>query len=256
MKRKYEIAVLSKGGFARTVRIFAPKKADRAVIMHDGQNVFYDNDATFKKSWRVLDMLNAAHIKNTAVIGIDSTASRNYDYMPYPTELAEYGIPVSGGGADAYADYLEQIIVPYLDKRFGFSSYAMLGSSAGALFTLYFAARKNPRFKAYGLFSTPLFVSPNAFEKFLEQPSFDKNAYYKIYAGGNEQTGELPDPALAEKESQMFVSDSYTVTDALRKSGVVELDLTVNNVGAHDELSWRAPAASFFAKFAAMQIGK
>ena len=71
MKRKYEIAVISKNGYARTVRIYAPKSADRAIIMHDGKNVFYDEDAVYKKSWRALDALKSAGVKNTAIIGVD-----------------------------------------------------------------------------------------------------------------------------------------------------------------------------------------
>ena len=86
MKRKYEIAVLSKGAYARTVRLYVPQKADRAIIMHDGQNVFYDEDAAYKKSWRAIDALKAAGVKNTAIIGIDSVGATRYDdYLPFPT---------------------------------------------------------------------------------------------------------------------------------------------------------------------------
>lgn len=56
-KRDYEIVVLSKGAFARTVRVFSPKKADRAILMHDGQNAFRDGDAAYYMSWRALDAL-------------------------------------------------------------------------------------------------------------------------------------------------------------------------------------------------------
>lgn len=252
MKRKHEIAVLSKGGFARTVRIYAPKKADRAIIMHDGQNVFYDEDATYKKSWRTLDALKAENIKNTAIIGIDSTATREYDYMPFPFELDErYGMKLVGGRADEYMAYLEEIIIPYLDKRFGFKFYGMLGSSAGGLATLYFAARKNPRVKAYGMFSTPLFVSPNAFEQFFKTASFDADAYYKVYTGGSECTGGI-DGDLAKQESQLFVTDCYRLTDELRKHGVNKIDLTMTNTAAHDELAWRAPQQDFFKKFSVL----
>ena len=248
MKRKYEIAVLSKGGFARTVRIYAPKKADRAIIMHDGQNVFYDSDATFKKSWRALEILNSLGIKNTAVIGIDSTPTRDYDYMPFPTELDKYGIPQTGGGADAYMEYLDTIILPYLNKRFGFKQYAMLGSSAGALATLYFAARKNPLVKAYGLFSTPLFVSPAAFNKFFESATFDDGALYHVYCGGNEGTGEISEE-LKSLESDMYVQDAFTVTQALRNSNVQTIHVDIINTASHDEVNWRTPARKFFKLF-------
>ncbi len=248
MKRKYEIAVLSKGGFARTVRIFAPKKADRAIIMHDGQNVFYDEDASYKKSWRALDALKAENIKNTAIIGIDSTVTREFDYVPFPVENAEkYGMKQVGGKADEYMAYLEEIIIPYLDKRFGFKLYGILGSSFGGLATLYFAARKNPRVKAYGMFSTPLFVSPNAFAEFFKTAAFDTDAYYKVYVGGSEAMKVKPE--LSALTQQAYVTDCYTLTDELRKHGAVNLDLTMTNTAVHDELAWRAPQQDFFKKF-------
>lgn len=253
MKREYEIAVISKGAFARTVRIYAPKKADRAIIMHDGQNVFRDEDAAFKKSWRALEALKSSNIKNTAVIGIDSVdATREDDYMPFPTELEKYGIPKSGGKADVYADYLEQTIIPYLDKRFGFKLYGMLGSSAGALATLHFAARKNARVKAYGMFSTPLFVSPEAYGKFFETASFDADCQYYVYCGGSEVSGEFEDPEILNAVPQLFVDDAFKLTNALRKSGVKILRLEVNNSAVHDEISWRAPEKIFMSDFAAL----
>lgn len=252
MKRKYEIAVLSKGAFARTVRIYAPKKADRAVIMHDGQNAFYDSEASFKKSWRALDLLKTEGIKNTAVIGIDSTSTRDDDYMPFPTELEKYGLRVSGGKAETYADYIEQIVLPYLDKRFSFKYYGLLGSSAGALATLYMASRKNPKIKAYGMYSTPLFVCPKAHAEFLNGAEFDCNAIYHVYTGGSERTDEVPDPVICERVPQLFVDDAFTLVNALRKGGAKNIILDMNNTSVHDETCWRAPAQKFFKEFSAL----
>ncbi len=246
MKRKYEIAVISKAGYARTVRIYAPKKADRAVIMHDGQNVFNDADAMYGKSWRAVEALEALGIRNTAIIGIDSVeASRRNDYLPFPNELGEYGMAPSGGFADAYMQYIEDGIMPYLEKRFGFGAYGMLGSSAGALVTLYYAARHDARFKAYGLFSAPIFFSPSAFDEFFAKTEFP-DAYYEVYVGGNEQTDKIDPP---EAVPDLYVGYAFKLTAALRKSGIKRLHLTVENEGIHDETSWREPEKRFFKVF-------
>lgn len=254
MKRKYEIAVISKNGYARTVRIYAPKSADRAIIMHDGQNVFYDEDAAYKKSWRALDALKSAGVKNTAIIGVDCTPTRMDDYLPFPIELDEYKPSCGGTGGKAaeYFDYLEEMLLPYLDKRFGFKKYAMLGSSAGALATLGFAARKPAKFIAYGLFSAPLFICPAAYEKFFDALSLDGDAYYQAYCGGSELSGELDDPELIKAVPQLYVQSAFTLTDALRRGGAKKLTLTVNNEGVHDETCWRAPEKEFFAAFSAL----
>ncbi len=248
-KRKYEIAVISKGAYARTLRIYVPKKADRAIIMHDGQNVFYDGDSSFGKSWRAIDVLGASGVKNTAVIGIDSTNTRDDDYMPFPSELGAYGVTSGGGKADEYVDYIETKVIPYLDGRFGFKFYGMLGSSAGALATLYFASRRNARVKAYGMFSTPLFVSSKAFDGFFETARFDETAYYAIYAGGSESVGEVTDPELSARVSDFFVNDALAVTNAVRASGAKKLWLSVENESVHDETSWRLPEKRFMTEF-------
>ncbi len=246
MKRKYEIAVLSKGGFARTVRIYVPKKADRAVIMHDGQNVFSDGEATFGKSWRAPEILKNADIKNTAIIGVDSTNTRYDDYLPFPSALGDYDMPEIGGGkADTYFDFIEQILLPYLDKRFGFKRYALIGSSAGAIATLCFALRKVPCVTAYGIFSTPLFVTRDKYAELLANAEFDGNASYLVYVGGN----ETDDAAPPEKISDMYVDDAFSVVKGLRNGGAQKIKLRLENDGIHDEISWRKPESEFFIDF-------
>ncbi len=247
MKRKYEIVVLSKGAFARTLRIYSPKHADRAVIMHDGQNVFYDSDASFGKSWRMFDALKNNRIKNTAVIGIDSVgATRDTDYNPFESELGEYGMKQFGGGADKYCEFISETVIPYLDKRFGYKFYGMLGSSFGATATLYFATKNNDRLKAYGMFSTPLFVSPNAFDKLFETCAFDVGAMYRVYVGGNEtvEAGKH-----SELVPDLFVDDAHTVVKTLRKKGASDIRLRLENKSVHDEIAWRTPAEEFFSDF-------
>ncbi len=247
MKRPYEVVILSKGDFARTVRIYAPKKADRAVIMHDGQNVFLDSDASYGKSWRAIDVLKEINVKNTAIVGIDSIdATRMDDYTTFPSELDKYGVTFGGGKAHVYSDYIEQTVLPYLDKRFGFEFYGMLGSSAGALATIDFAARKNKRFKAYGMFSTPIFVSPAAYGEFFNSASFDPSAAYYVYVGGSESEDAGEFSAVVP---QAYVDSAFLVTNVLRKSGAKNIDLMLKNTAIHDEVHWRVPEKEFLEMF-------
>ena len=246
MKRKYEIAVLSKGDYARTVRIYAPKKADRAVIMHDGQNVFYDDEAAYKKSWRVLDIINRCGAKNVAVIGIDCTDTRLDDYLPFPIEFEQFG-KKEGGKIEAYYDYINSTVMPYLEKRFNFKHYAMLGSSAGSTATLYYASKKDTRFKAYGLFSPPLFLSPAAFDKFLSEATYDPAASYYVYVGGKE-TADIGE--YSKLIPDLYVDSAHMLVKGLRRGGVTNLRARLENDAVHDEISWRKPELEFFDDFA------
>lgn len=249
MKREYEIAVISRGAYVRTIRLYAPKRADRAIIIHDGQNVFCDGDATYKKSLRAIESIKEIGIKNTAVIGVDSAASRNDDYLPFAVESSDSAASPYGGKADAYMDYIAHTLIPYLDRRFGFKTYGMLGTSAGALATLYFAAKRNERVKAYGLYSSPLMVSPKAFGEFLAHASFDGDCYYHIYAGGSEQTGDIE---RQETEKRLFVADAFTIADTLERNGITNFDLEISGAAEHDEIAWRTPLKKFMKKFAIM----
>lgn len=248
-KRIYEIAVLAKGGYARTLRIYSPKNADRAVVMHDGQNVFDDQTAAYKKSWRAADILKQAGIKNTAIVGIDCAPTREDDYTPFANELGEYGVKPSGGKADLYCDYIRSIVIPYLDGRFKYKMYGMLGSSAGALATVAFAALKHPKFKAYGMFSAPLFLSPAAFDGMFTPDVFPADAMYRIYAGGLEALDEIPDSDKRAAIPQMFVDDAFTLCNAVRRCGATDLKLYMDQSAVHDETCWRAPEKEFLTAF-------
>ncbi|MCH5350416.1 MAG: hypothetical protein J1F39_00410 [Clostridiales bacterium] len=250
MKRKYEIVVLSKGDFARTIRIYAPKRADRAIIMHDGQNAFYDEEAVYKKSWRVLDLIKECGANNTAVIGIDCSENRLDDYLPFPIEIERY-VKKAGGKIDPYCDFISSTVFPYIDKRFNFKHYAMLGSSAGSTATLYYAAKKDPKIKAYGLFSPPLFLSPAAFDKFLNETSFDGKAAYYVYVGGKETTDAGEYTKLVP---DLYVDSAHILIKGLRRGGANSIIGRFENDGEHDEIYWRKPALEFISNFSKAQL--
>lgn len=252
MKRIYEIAVLSKGAYARTLRMYVPKKADRAIIMHDGQNVFCDDEAVFKKSMRAAEALRALSVKNTAIIGIDCAPTRLDDYMPIPSELTAVGMPSAGGHCDRYADFIEQTVIPYLDTRFKFKKYGMLGTSAGGAATLYFASRRLEKMIAYAAFSVPLFFGHKGYAQFFSEAEFIKDAHWQIYVGGDEHAGNFTDPALQAKEPRLYVNDAFMLVNELRNKGISDVSLTLDAHGTHDEESWRKPQREFFEYFAAL----
>lgn len=241
-KRAYEVAVLSKGAFARTVRIYSPKKADRVIIMHDGQNAFYDGEAAYGMSWRALDALKLGGIKNTAIVGIDSVPSTRYDdYLPFPSPSAA---PQTGGKARVYIEYILGTVLPYLKKRFGYDKFGMIGSSAGALATLAVAAEPQKEFNAYGMYSTPLFACGDAYDEFFATASFDGDACYRVFCGGNEDIAEE-----RGKTPQLFVDDAHKLINGLRRGGARNIIYDFDNRAEHNEVAWRMPFARFVKEF-------
>lgn len=248
--KNYETAVVSNGEMARTLRIYAPKHADRAIIMHDGRNVFFDKDSSYNKSWRMIEILKTQKAKNIAVIGIDVPDATRYD--DYTAFAADEHIPYDvGGKADAYLNYLKNTVIPYLDKRFGYKKYAMLGSSAGALATISFAALNNPRFCAYGLFSTALLFNSAKYAEFLESAQFDSNSMFCVYVGGNEHEDNYDAP---DAVPSLYVNNAFSIVNALRRNNVQNLSFIYKHNAVHDEVSWRLPTAEFVKNFSALPL--
>ncbi len=217
MKRNHEIVVLSKGAYARTLRIYSPKKATRAIITHDGISAF-ERDGIF-------DLLKRC-AKNTAFVAIDAAPSRLDDYFPFRTENPNYSETAFGGNAERYRDYFFGTVLPYLDKRFGYAEYAMLGYGAGAAATLYFAAAEHahPHVTAYGILCAPLFVAPESFSEFLNGAKFADARYYVYSDKSNfrEQTITAPDA--------LYSASAVSIAAALQRCGVRRVSLEINNV--------------------------
>lgn len=238
MKRP-ELVVVSKNGFTRTLRVWAPKSADIVVYAHDGQNVFFDEESVSNKSLRMLDVLKEVNGgKRIAVVGIDcSPSSRMIDYTPVklddPAPLFDQG----AGGGEAYLDFVQNGVMPYIENRFGCKKSAMIGSSAGGSITLAFATRKTS-VSAYGIFSAFLPYSPESFNKyFSERPVNPEDKFY-IYTGGSENVNDAP-------ISSEFIKESVNALEYLRSCNVKDITMRIDNSGIHSEECWRKPLKEF-----------
>lgn len=216
MKRNHEIVVLSKGAYARTVRIYSPKKATRAIITHDGQTAFAQNG--------IFDLLRSC-TKNTALVAIDATPTRLDDHFPFRTENVDCIDSPFGGNADQYRDYVTQTLLPYLDKRFGYAEYAVIGYGSGAAATLYLAdaAHAHPRVTTYGIFCAPLFVAPEGFSRFLNDTKFADARYYVYSDGANFREQAVTAP------NALYSASAVSIAAALQRCGVRSVSLQINN---------------------------
>lgn len=239
MKRP-ELVVVSKNGFTRTLRVWAPKSADTVVYAHDGQNVFFDEDAVSKKSLRALDILKEINGgKRIAIVGIDcAPSSRMTDYTPVklddPAPLFDQG---SGGGED-YMDFVQNGVMPYIENRFGFKKSAMIGASAGGSITLAFATRKTS-VSAYGVFSAFLPYSPVSFKNYFSERTVNPEDKFYIYTGGGENVKDA-------STSSEFIKQSVSALEYLRSCNVKDIKMRFDNSGIHSEECWRNPLKEFF----------
>ncbi|MBI2569118.1 MAG: alpha/beta hydrolase [Candidatus Schekmanbacteria bacterium] len=130
----------------RTLILYLPPSYDEnaakrypVVYMHDGQNLFDPSTSFGGSEWEVdetLDSLVASGLaRELIVVGIYNTSGRIDEYTPVPDP--DYG----GGNGDAYLDFVQKTVKPYVDGHYRTISDAgatgMIGSSLGGLITCY-----------------------------------------------------------------------------------------------------------------------
>lgn len=140
------------------------------LYMHDGQNLFDTATAGYGMEWKVDETLDAmigrGEVRPTIVVGIWNTPMRLCDYVPgkafshLPQSYMDQVRALYGGGplSDGYLKFIVEELKPRIDRDFHVhrdrSNTAIMGSSMGALISLY-AINEYPHvFGAAGMVST------------------------------------------------------------------------------------------------------
>jgi hypothetical protein len=195
-------------------RSYRPDGPRHAVLyMHDGQNLFDKATAGYGMEWQIdetLDrLIREGKVRPTIVVGIWNTPKRLQEYVPakafrhLPGEYMDRVRGLYGGDplSDGYLRFIVRELKPRIDRQFRVRTdarnTAIMGSSMGALISLY-AVSEYPRlFGGAGMLSThwPLFlpadgdksigdgdyeVVSSAFERYL-WPALPAPASHKLY---------------------------------------------------------------------------
>lgn len=149
----------------RVVDVFVPKDAKgktglKTLYMHDGQMLFDSTHTWNKKEWQVdetyANELSRYTHEAFITVGIHNDPPNRYAEF-FPQKVAEL-MPASyrtmlmdklwNGElkADAYLDWIEQTLVPFIEKQFAVSKKTkdrmVIGSSMGGLISLYALCEK------------------------------------------------------------------------------------------------------------------
>ena len=236
-----------------------PKHA--VLYMHDGQNLFDKATAGYGMEWEIDEHLSQLIAENKVrpaiVVGIWNTPKRLQEYVPskaFTTLPADYRDKVRAlyGGdplSDGYLKFLVNELKPAIDKRFNVrtdrANTVIMGSSMGALISLYAIDEYPKVFGGAGMMSThwPLVINPDG-KPVSEQDYEVVSATFERYLA----------PALPSPGAHRLYFDHGTETlDAVYKryqdrvDGVVARRgyvqgknwLTRNYPGQkHNEISW------------------
>ena len=198
------------------------------LYMFDGQNVFFDEDASFGTSWRMYDYLNAGQPDVIVAAVSCSQTGRMAEYSPFSHENGDAG-HVNARGRSTM-EWLLGEFKPSIDAQYRTlpdrDNTLIAGSSRGGLMSLYAALDYNGAFSRAACLSPSLWVHPRKSLRMIERARIapDTCIYFDY---GTQEMGNHP------KNTEVLCA----ACSALLHKGV---DLTFRLVpgGTHSEESW------------------
>ena len=155
------------GKAPRKVYVYLPKQAEEdeearfpVLYMFDGHNVFFDEDATYGKSWGMGEYLDKNEVP-LIVVAVDCDHrpphGRLSEYSPFTFTEEGFGHVVGRGGK--FMNWLAGTLKPIIDERYPTlpdrENTWIAGSSMGGLMSLYAVTAYN------GVFSRAAALSPS-----------------------------------------------------------------------------------------------
>lgn len=227
------------------------------IYMHDGQNLFNDTISS-SGEWHVDEVMQQLNEERLAaiIVGIPNTekqtaGSRLDEYSPFHDETHGHG-----GRGDDYLTFILDIVKPLIDEDFRTlpdrEHTGIMGSSMGALISLYAFFKQSDVFGFVGVLSPAFWFAKGAIYGFVElQPMVPGKIYLDV--GTDEMKDVPPEQQRPGVTSEVYLNDARRMRDLLVAKGYA-LDgdlLYVEEEGApHHETAWarRLPAAlRFFA---------
>ncbi len=205
---------------------------------HDGENLFSSEDSFSGHTWKIMEAFqDNADLPEVVIVGISSARGlgRVDEYSPYSFTVEDlYPGETLGGYGDMYLDYFFNTLKPWIERRWNVSRRAeaigMMGSSLGALITLYALLKRNDAFSRAACLSGAYFVSLQSLMDDIER--YDVSRVRRLYMDvGTEEK--------AVRGPEMYLSANKSVDSALRKKfSASRYVFRVIEKAKHDEKAW------------------
>jgi enterochelin esterase-like enzyme len=223
-------------------------RAKSAVLyMHDGQNLFDKAIAGYGMEWEIDEhlsqLLRDKKVRPTIVVGIWNTPKRLREYVPskafehLPPAYMDRVRGLYGGEplSDGYLKFIVRELKPRIDKSFNVktdrANTAIMGSSMGALISLYAIDEYPKLFGAAGMMSThwPLFL-PVEGAKSISDEEFEtvSSAFERYLAPA------LPDP----RTHRLYFDHGSETLDSAYAAYQKRVDAVVARRGYRQGVNW------------------
>ncbi|MCK6258826.1 alpha/beta hydrolase [Fictibacillus sp. KIGAM418] len=227
----------------RKVRVCLPNgyetsgKTYPVLYMHDGQNLYRDEDASFGTSWGVKDYIEESGLE-LIVVGIDCAdgTDRLDEYGPWENagiaDKLNLDKNAYGGGGEKYIDYIVHELKPLIDQKYRTqrNDTLMAGSSMGGLISTYAACAYPLIFTRVASVSSAYWFNQQEIEELIRDSDLSSVKKFYMDVGTKEDSGNV--------NNQMYIDSSDRVYEIM-KDKVSDCRYDVVEGGIHNEADWR-----------------
>ena len=238
MVQKWLVTIPKLSGEAeRRVYLYLPESYTKdtqkrypVMYMFDGHNVFFDEDATFGKSWGMNKFMEESK-KELIIVAVECNHEGNCrleEYSPVNFENATLG-KIKGRGR-VYMNWLVNTLKPEIDAKYRTLpdrlNTIICGSSMGGLMALYGATVYNHIFQRGACLSPSLWISPGKVLEIVARAHIRRDTCIYMDYGSEEMFNHAAN-------AEALISTSHLL---LTKR--VNLALRIVPGGTHSEASW------------------
>jgi predicted alpha/beta superfamily hydrolase len=235
----------------RKIRAYLPNdyhttnKKYPVLYMHDGQNLYRDEDASYGMCWGIKDYLDKTKL-DLIVVGIDCNTEgygRLDEYGPWENKTVGKELfnteEIFGGEGKAYIDYITLELKPFIDKKYRTKSddTSMAGSSMGGLISTYAACMYPSIFKKIASFSSAYWFNQKEIERLIQNSNLTSIEKFYLDVGTNESSGEMGNKRYIDSSKSVY---------SLLKEKIKDCHFEIIEDAVHNELAWRERVPDVF----------
>lgn len=246
MLHRFEVPFPAEDGTEmRKAYVYLPTSYNRnkrrrypVLYMFDGHNVFFDEDATYGKSWGMYNYMEKTHTQ-MIIAAVECNQSPNHgrlkEYSPFTFKDPKYGT-ISGLGKKTIEWYID-VFKPYIDENFRTkpdrNNTFIAGSSMGGLMSLFALIEYNHVFSRAAALSPSLWTSPASIKSMIKYATVDPNTIlymdYGVKEFGNHKNQKR---TFGEIATELMWHN-------------IILDCRIVPGGTHSEASWERQVPFF-----------
>jgi predicted alpha/beta superfamily hydrolase len=235
----------------RMVRVYLPKSYQEdpsrkfpVLYMHDGQNLYKDEDASYGMSWGISEFLEVSGME-LIVVGIDCAdgLQRLDEYGPWITkamdDLLTEEKQTIGGEGKAYIDYLVHELKPMIDRKYRTKpdETSMAGSSMGGLISTYAACVYPTIFKRVASVSSAYWFNQKEIEVLIQRSDLSSIERFYLDIGTEEASGD--------NDHQLYINSSQKIYELLNNK-IKDCTFEVVEGAVHNEIAWSKRVPEIF----------